>query len=106
MVERGDFNTAGDAAHGGLVKDDFGAGECGIQHGVIADAATDDLCRGCAALQVRLPAVGEVVQDADLGAALHKRVRDVAADEACSAGDTDSAACVGGAMRFECMVEH
>jgi hypothetical protein len=30
----------------------------------------------------------------------------MAADEACSAGDTDSAVCVGGAMRFECMVEH
>ena len=106
MVERWDFNTAGDAAESGLVEDDFSTSECGVEHGLIADAAADHLCGGCRALQVGLPAVGEVVQDADVGAALHKRVRDMAADEACSAGDADAAAGVGGVVGFKCGMQH
>ena len=88
------------------MEDDFSAGECGVEDGVIADAAADHLCRGCGALQVRLPAVGEIIQDPDGGAALHQCVSNMAADEARAAGDTYSAACVGRAVSFECVVEH
>ncbi len=95
MVERWDFNTAGDAAESGLVEDDFSTGECGIQYGFITDTAADDLCRGCGALQVGLTAVGEVVQDADGSAALHQGVRDMATDEACAASYAYGAAGVG-----------
>ena len=106
MIERWNFNTAGDAAHGGLVEDDLRASECGVEHGLIADAAADDLGGGCRALQIGLTAVGEVVQDANVGAALDQRVRDMAADEACPASDADGAVFVGRVVRFECGVQH
>ena len=106
VIKRWDFNTAGHAPHSGLVEDDFSAGNCGIEDGVIADAAADHLRGGGWALQVGLTAVGEVVQDANIGAALNQRVRDMAADEACTASDADGAAGVGGVMGFECRVQH
>ena len=71
VIKRWDFNTAGHAAHSGLVEDDFSTGKRGIEDGVIADAAADHLRGGCGALQVGLTAVGEVVQDANRSTALH-----------------------------------
>ena len=106
VIKRWDFNTAGNAAHGGLVEDDFSASKRGIEDGVIADAAADHLRGGGWALQVGLTAVGEVVQDAHIGAALNQRVRDMAADEARAASDADGAAFVGRVVRFECGVQH
>ncbi len=84
MVADGVFNAGGHAHLCGEMENQFAAFHRSFTRGLIEHVSLDNV--GCG-MEVGDGAAAEIIKHADIGAKGHEGVNDVAANEACPAGD-------------------
>src|SRR5436305_11128512 len=86
-VVLGLIDAAGNGTEGGLMENQFAAGDGALEGGDVGDGTGDLLCDLAEAAEIFPVAAGEIVESDDLRIQFNQRLHEVRADEACAAGD-------------------